>query len=184
MFKLYVMRFLTFCLLLSIPILAVAQGRSVSRGSIPDELVRPGRGESARYPVDIVIGELGRGGASEEAYEFAGFLMTGFLSGLMEHHSLSSVNEVVRERLMNAITVAVPVSYRIGGGRFEADGTVSFLVRFMGRLQGITGELYIRSSSGGNWVFDDLLLEEARDLEVEAREGMYRNDFFPYERFF
>jgi len=182
--KFHAVRLLAFCLFLSISMFAVSQEPSLSRGSIPEELLRPGRGESPRYPVDVVIGELGRGSAPEAAYAFANSVMAGFMTGLFEHRALSSINEIVRESHINAIKVVIPVSFRIGSGRVEADGSVSFLIRFMGRLQGITGELYVRSAQGGAWTFDDLLLEEPRDLDVEAQEGLYRNDFFPYERFF
>jgi hypothetical protein len=37
-----------------------------------------------------------------------------------------------------------PRIFRLGGGREEQDGSVSFLVRFAGREQGITGELFVR----------------------------------------
>ncbi|MCL2230654.1 MAG: hypothetical protein FWC01_06120 [Treponema sp.] len=181
--KIRTARFLAACIFLSISTFAVSQEAARFRGSIPEELLRPGRGESPRFPVDVVIGELGSGRAPEAAYAFASSVMTGFMAGLMEHRALSSVNEAVRESHISSIRVIVPVSFRIGSGRVEADGSVSFLVRFMGRLQGITGELYVRTVQGV-WAFDDLLLEEPRDLAVEAQEGMYRNDFFPYERFF
>ncbi|MDR0322714.1 MAG: hypothetical protein LBI28_14565 [Treponema sp.] len=168
-----------------------------SRGSIPEELLRPGRGgESARYPIDTVIGELGRGTASASAFTFAGSIASGLLSGLMEHPALSPINSVLRESYLSALEVINPVSYRLGGGREEADGAVSFLVRFIGREQGITGEIYVRYmtrrtgggeeevTTTGSWAFEDLLLEEAKDREVEQKEAASRYDFYPYERFY
>jgi hypothetical protein len=98
-----------------------------------------------------------------------------------------------RERYISALNVISPQSYRLGGGREELDGSVSFFIRFVGRDQGITGELYIRhvtreNAEGDvisrNWEFEELLLEEARDREVEQQESIYRVDFNPYERFF
>jgi hypothetical protein len=82
-----------------------------------------------------------------------------------------------------------PTNYRIGGGRQEADGAFSFLVRFFGRDYGISGELYIRLSTrpnrpSGTWIFEELLFDEARNREVEQQESIYRYDFNPYERFF
>jgi hypothetical protein len=147
----------------------------------------------------MVIGELGRGTASQSALSFANSIASGLISGLMEHPALDEINSVLRESHLSALEVINPASVRLGGGREEADGAVSFLVRFIGREQGITGEIYIRyvtrRSGGdddeddevvttGNWVFEELLLEEAKDREVEQREATSRYDFYPYERFY
>jgi len=142
-----------------------------SRGSIPEELLRPARGEAPRYPVDIVIGTLGRGSASNAAYTYANSFAARLLSGSVD---IPAVSE---------ISVIQPLSYRIGGGRTEADGAVSFLVRFIGRNQAITGELYIRLFQG-SWVFDEIILEAPKSREAEASEAVHRYDFYPYERFF
>jgi len=184
------------CLFLFSPVFAVSQEQGSFRGSIPLDLLRPGRGESPRYPVDMIIGELGRGSASVNAYSFANTIAAGLVTGQMENASLASINPALRESHLTAVSVIGPVSFRIGGGRMEPDGAVSFLVRFIGREQGITGELYIRfisrqvqDSDGemtttGHWTFDELLLDEPRDRETEATEAIHRNDFYPYERFF
>jgi len=166
---------------------------SQDRGSIPEALLRPGRSEAPHYPVDTVIGELGRGGASSSAFSFAESVSAGLISGRLDHPSLASLNQVYREFYLSALEEVNPQSYRIGGGRNEPDGAVSFLVRFLGRDMGITGELYIRFitqvndegiSTSGNWVFEELLLEEARDLNAEQQSPLNRYDFYPYERFF
>ena len=168
----------------------------VSRGSIPEELLRPKRGELPRYPIDTVIGELGRGSASESAFSFANNIGIALLSGDKANPALASIESAVRGNLLSALEGIIPVNFRIGGGREEADGAISFLVRFVGKDQGITGELYIRyktkQSQGadgevkttGYWVFEELLLEEAKDREVEQKESIYRHDFYPYERFY
>ncbi|MCL2213636.1 MAG: hypothetical protein FWC06_00360 [Treponema sp.] len=188
-------RLLVSCILILIPVLSVSQER-LPRGSIPEELLRPARGESPRYPVDVVIGEIGRGNATAAAYFFANSVGTGLLSGQMGHPALSSVNAVTRESYLTALQAVSPVNFRIGGGREEADGSVSFLVRFLGRELGITGELYIRYvtrqiegddgeiRSVGNWIFEELLLDEPGERSIEIQEPNYRNDFNPYERFF
>jgi len=168
----------------------------VSRGSIPEELLRPKRGELPRYPIDTVIGELGRGSASESAFSFANNIGIALLSGDKANPALASIESAVRGNLLSALEGIIPVNFRIGGGREEADGAISFLVRFVGKDQGITGELYIRyktkQSQGadgevkttGYWAFEELLLEEAKDREVEQKESIYRHDFYPYERFY
>ena len=192
------MRFLALGLLLISPALAVSQTQEerVSRGSIPEELLRPNRSETPRYPIDMVIGELGQGSVSSGVFNYADGICAGFLSGNSEYRSLASINSSVKENLFSALQAVSPVSYRIGGGREEADGAYSFLVRFIGREQGITGELYIRNvtrhiekedgevTSTSALVFEELLLEEPRTREAELQESIYRYDFFPYERVF
>jgi hypothetical protein len=187
------------CLLLflTVSVSAMAQQDGFSRGSIPEELLRPATGEAPRYPADIVIGELGQGGATASAYSFANNLGSAFLSNRMNHPALASINEAVREAQLSEIGVISPESFRIGGGREEPDGAFSFLIRFIGRDSGITGELYIRyvtrqteNAEGetvrtGSWVFEDLLLEKPKSREAEQREASgYRYDFSPYERFY
>jgi len=192
------MRTISFiCLSLLITAFAVSQEQgSVFRGSIPETLLRPARGESPRYPIDTVIGALGQGEASASAYFYANSVAAGLLSGEMGHPALSSVNSAVRESYLSALEVITPEKFRIGGGRPEADGAVSFLIRFIGREQAITGEIYIRYvtrqiqgegeevTTVGSWTLEDLLFDEARDRDTEQKESSYRLDLFPYERFF
>ena len=174
------------------------QGGGISRGSIPEELLRPRRGESPRYPIDTVIGELGRGEATEAAYSFANRIAAGFVSGNMAHPALAAVNVSLRENYLSLLEFIEPGSFRLGSGKGEPDGSVSFLIRFIGRELGVTGELFIRYISRqveedvegetritttGNWTFEDLILEEAKTRDEEKRESR-RFDFSPYERFF
>ena len=114
------------------------------RGSIPEELLRPRRGESPRYPVDIVIGPIGQGSAPAEAYSLARRVAAALLAGDINARILSSVKKVFLEGYIDALGAVNPRYFRLGGGREEPDGSVSFLVRFAGREQGITGELFIR----------------------------------------
>jgi len=187
------------------------EGVSYSRGSIPEELLRPKRGEAPYYPVDIVIGEMGQGEASDEAYSFARSIAAGFMSGGMGHPSLETVNTVLREGYLSVLDTVQPADCRLGGGREEPDGAVSFLIRFIGRELGITGELFVRyvtkqtekitpgkkGEEGeedeedtveiittGRWMFDDLILEDAKNKEEERLDSLQRFDFSPYERFF
>jgi len=187
---------LAFGLIIFISVFTASHVFGQTRGSIPEELIRPRRGEAPRYPVDLVIGELGRGSASVSAFTFANSLGDGLLSGLMEHPGLTTVNSDILESHLSSLAIINPLSFRIGGGKAEADGAISFLVRFIGVEQGITGELYIKyvtrqvldsngeMSTVGSWAFDELLLEDPRDRELEAQEAAHRNDFYPYERFF
>ena len=211
------------------------QEEPVYRGPIPEELLRPRRDEAARYPADTVIGPLGQGRVSREAYETAKRAAEALLAGSLNAPVLSAVNRVFLENCMSALNSINPRNVRLGGGREEPDGSVSFMVRFAGREEGITGELFIRleerrstaapqtseavselaeegdmqetdetgaqAEMGGNgeqqvqvmpaasrveriWVFEDLVLEEARSREDENRDSRHRYDFPPYERFF
>ncbi|MCL2243834.1 MAG: hypothetical protein FWC03_05115 [Treponema sp.] len=181
-------------------LIALAQNRDIvlTRGSIPEELLRPRRGESPRYPVDTVIGELGRGEAPVDAYSFANRIASGFISGEMTHPALAGINASLRENYLSLLRAVESESYRIGSGKGEPDGSVSFLIRFIGREFGITGELFIRyvtrqteeEADGeiniiitGNWTFEEMILDEAKTRDEEKRE-LQRFDFSPYERFF
>jgi hypothetical protein len=188
-----------FFLLVTIFVSAQEQGGGISRGSIPEELLRPRRGESPRYPIDTVIGELGQGSASNEAFAFANRLAAGLLSGNTEHPALVAINYSLREDYISVLESVEPRSYRLGGGREEPDGAISFMIRFLGRDRGITGELFIRYvtnrteeiiddevsvSVTSRWTFEDLILEAERSREEEHRDSLQRFDFSPYERFF
>jgi hypothetical protein len=120
------------------------QDEQMQRGSIPEELLRPRKSEAPRYPIDTVIGELGQGKAPKDAYDTARNAATAFLSGNLNAPSLSSVSKVYLEGWMDILNDVSPQVFRLGGGREEPDGSVSFLVRFTGREQGITGELFVR----------------------------------------
>jgi len=116
----------------------------IQRGSIPQELLRPRREEAPRYPTDTVIGLIGQGKASTEAYGLARRVANALLQGNANAPVLSSVNKAFIGDCISALNVVNPRFFRLGSGREEPDGSVSFLVRFAGREQGITGELFIR----------------------------------------
>ena len=131
-------------LFLLIAVYIFPQSEMPQRSSIPEELLRPRRDEAPRYPVDTVIGAIGQGQASKEAYEIARKTATALLAGNMNVPVLSSVNKVFLEDCMTKLKDINPQSFRLGSGREEPDGSFSFLVRFTGREEGITGELFVR----------------------------------------
>jgi hypothetical protein len=149
--------------------------------TIPDVLRIPRRGEALRYPQDAVIGELGRGRAPEEAYRYARLCLEALVSGNREARPLLQAEKALVDRLFEELEPIEPRQFRLGGGREEDDGAVSFLVRFLGREKGRAGELFLLEKDG-TWLVDDLLLDEEQDL-AENRES-YRFDFSPYERFY
>nr|AGS53816.1 hypothetical protein [uncultured bacterium contig00054] len=165
------------------------QSQNLYRSSIPEELLRPKRGEAPTYPIDTVIGELGQGYASDAAYSYARYIASGLLSGQASSARL--------EEFLPVLESIAPNTYRIGGGREEPDGAISFLVRYIGRERSITGELFVRfvsrqiveedgttTRTTGSWTFDDLILEDAKSREEEQKETIQRFDFSPYERFY
>ncbi|MDR1106160.1 MAG: hypothetical protein LBL44_07365 [Treponema sp.] len=111
-------------------------------GTIPDELRRPRRGEDPRYPEDMVIGELGRGKAPEEAWRLAENLLSALV--MQDRSGLSSIDSLILDNLLGTLGEIDARTFRLGSGRDEPDGSVSFLVRFMGREEWIAGELYLR----------------------------------------
>ncbi|MDR2494998.1 MAG: hypothetical protein LBD24_07235 [Spirochaetaceae bacterium] len=149
-------------------------------GTVPEAIRVPLRGEAPRYPKDTVIGVLGRGGAPEEAYQFARAVLNGALARDPASRSLAPMGEAFIENLFAALEPVNPRQFRIGGGREEADGSVSFLVRFAGREHWIAGELYL-TFENDQWRLDDLILEEPRKT---GDASAYAFDFSPYERFF
>ena len=149
--------------------------------TIPDIIRRPQRGEAPRYPEDTIIGSLGRGTASLASYSFARNFLNAIVSKNQNAPILSDVGTILIKEILEKLAPINPQRFRLGGGREEADGSISFLVRFMGREEWMAGELYIRFEEE-EWRFDDLLLEEARD--ISAGEDGYRFDFSPYERLF
>ena len=164
--------------------------------TIPEVLRRPEMSEAPRYPKDVVIGELGQGKSPDEAYLFARNLLSALIAGNSSAPVLSASGAVITESLLEKIGEIEPRSYHLGGGRMEADGSVSFLVRLLGWEESIAGELYLRQEGKlsfdddkgiepaiqGQWLLDDLLLEEKQTL-TDIRDG-YRYDFTPYERFY
>jgi hypothetical protein len=171
-----------------------AQEGDFARGSIPAELLRPVRGEAPRYPVDMVIGVLGQGNSSDDAYSFANSVARGLITRNINTPVLSGVNSSLLNNYFTLLAAVDPRSYRLGGGREQADGSVSYMIRFIGRNQAITGELYIRyitqapdnakeAANKNEWIFEELILEEAKSRE-EEKKSSHRYDFLPYERFF
>ena len=190
-----------------------AQDRSadeIQNQTIPELLRRPEAGEAIRYPKDVIIGELGQGESPDSAYKFARDLLSALIAGNNDAMELANTASVLTEELKEELNDIEVRSYHLGGGRIEADGSVSFLVRFLGREESITGELYItnmknpvlsgdvetadtadfaqvdyapaESPAQESWRLDDLILEEKRPLS-EIRDS-YRYDFTPYERFY
>ena len=171
---------------------------------VPSELRKPERGEAPRYPEDLVIGELGQGEAPLGAYQFAQELLSALAGGRNTAAVVQRSSSLIGESVFEELQSINPRTYRIGGGRYEPDGSVSFLVRFVGRTESITGELFVRFETprptaaaedsedeedappvrqeGARWLLDDLIMEEK--IPISDIRDSYRYDFSPYERFY
>jgi len=165
-----------------------------ARSSIPEELLRPQRGESARYPIDIVIGEIGQGQAPREAYECAKTAATELMKGNAEARVFSNLNKAFIDinESISALDEINPRSYRLGGGNIMPDGSVSFLIRFIGRELGITGEIYIRLEErrieitpvrAEPEIIDAENGEAEIEIEAEAEEEVIEEEITPVYRF-
>jgi len=121
-----------------------AEAESVNLSLVPRELQRPRLEEPPRFPTDMVIGPMGMGDSPVETYRFARSVAAALLAGNPEAPALAAMNRRLLEGLMAALENVNPRSFRIGGGRENPDGATSFLVRFVGRDRGITGEIFVR----------------------------------------
>jgi hypothetical protein len=159
--------FAFFCFFLCLSVLSSAQDQPY-RGSIPEELLRPKRGEEARFPVDTVIGELGQGEAPSAAYSYAKTIAAGLISANKEHPGLAGISAALKEEYFSVLEEVYPRSYRLGGGREEADGAISFMIRLIGKDSGVTGELFVR------YVTRQVVVEnkEAENKEVVNKEAV------------
>jgi len=162
--------FAAFCLFLCLSVLSSAQDQPY-RGSIPEELLRPKRGEEPRFPVDTVIGEMGQGEAPLAAYSYAKTVAAGLISASKDHPGLAGINTALREEYLSVIEEIYPRSYRLGGGREEADGAVSFMIRLIGKDSGITGELFVRYVTRQIVTENKAPASAAEIKEVETKEA-------------
>jgi hypothetical protein len=169
---------------------ALSSQETLSAQAVPNALRLPEMGEAPRYPEDMVIGKLGQGESPEGAYFLARNIVSSISAGSRNTPLLTDSGHLLSESLFEEIRSIRPRNYRLGGGRTEPDGCVSFIVRFIGQTESITGELFVRWVSAsesadqemGRWVFDDLVIEDKRALS-EIKDN-YRYDFSPYERFY
>jgi hypothetical protein len=138
-------------------------------GIVPEALRRPRHGEAPRFPEDLVIGSLERGPVPENAWKTAGEILSALVAG--NRSALSSSGGIVLDDLLAVIGGIESASYRLGSGREEPDGSVSFLVRFMGREEWIAGELYLRPMETGEADGAGASLQPADPLTAEGSGG-------------
>jgi hypothetical protein len=145
---------------------------------LPDALRRPQRGEALRYPSDTVIGDLSRGAVDDGAYRTATRFLTALMENDREASVLAALDAAFLDEVLGTLEPLAARNFRLGGGRDEDDGSVSFLIRLIGSEQWISGELYLRFEYE-TWLVDDLILEQAKTFSAD--DSGYTA---PYERVF
>ncbi len=108
---------------------------------VPESIRRPRQGEALRYPRDVIIGALGAGDAPIESYRFAQRILRNLLREGTREEVLSNLPQEETERIAGIIQEVNPKEFRIGSGRNEADGSISFLLRFIGTDTWSGGEM-------------------------------------------
>ena len=177
------LRMRTVCFLLGLWLIPL--GVFPQEAAMSDLLRRPERGEAPRYPQDLVIGELGQGETSDGAYAFARSLLSAVMAGRRDAPVIEDSGSNLTEGIFEEARSIRPRYFRLGGGRTEADGCVSYLLRFIGPEESISGELFLRWAEDPGeerWLLDDIILENKRVLS-DIRDD-YRYNFTPYERFY
>jgi hypothetical protein len=142
---------------------------------LPESLRRPQKGEAPRYPKDTVIGDLALSDVPDGALEVAKRLLAALVANNREDSVVAALDAAFLDGIVAVVEPLEPRKYRLGGGRTEADGSVSFLLRFIGREAWVSGELYLKFDHE-TWLLDDLILEPPVSFSS--------SDAPPYERVF
>ncbi|MDR0551074.1 MAG: hypothetical protein LBG72_03540 [Spirochaetaceae bacterium] len=154
-------------------------------GSLSEDLLRPTRSYAPLYPRDAVIGELGKGEASEAAYSYAVAVLSNIMADKQNAPSLRMLGETDKTEIFEKIKKVEPRKVRSGGGLIEPDGSNSFLFRFIGREKEVSGSLYILPDEEPEtirWTLDSVLME---DVIVSASKNDTRDyDYLPYARMY
>jgi hypothetical protein len=150
--------------------------------SIPDAILRPSRTDTPRYPYDSVIGSLGRGGLSQEDFNFASSVLRVLMQGREQSSLLQTLSEGAGKELIGKILKIRAYKFRIGGGKEIVDGAGSFLFRFIGRDGQLGGAMYFVRGEDG-YILDDIIMEDIPpDILNGTRDRV--SDLLPYERFY
>ena len=80
---------------------------------LPSSLRRPERSEAPRYPSDLLIGEMGRGEAPEDAYAFARDVISSLMGGRRNAASFAGFSSYLAENFFDEIDSLGPGVYRM-----------------------------------------------------------------------
>jgi hypothetical protein len=179
----FIFLFFLIAIFLMTPFLCFSQEREEPSysGVIPEVLMRPSREKEPFYPVDAVIGLLGNGDVSYAANMYARGVLRDLMRANREAETLQNLSPDSLNEAMTKLSEVTPRKVRLGGGREETDGSVSFLFRFMSSENELSGELYIRSEED-KWKIEDIILEEPQKLSIGSES--FTSTYTPYERFY
>jgi len=151
---------------------------SEGKAKVQADISVPGASEEARYPHDFAIGSLEAGPVPDAAYRFALSAGKRLLSG--NYEQLGPLPEEDARAVERILAELKPREFRLGGGRSGEDGSVSFLVRFLGDGESSAGEVYLNQDQGV-WSLQDMLLDAAASDRSE--DGGFRYDPLTYRKF-
>lgn len=152
-------------------------------GIVPESIRRPDFNVDPVYPRDVSIGALGRGSAQPEAYNYSRRVLTDLWQAKKTSELLTTIPSKIVDNIVITIEKTAPGKFRVGGGKEGVDGSVSFVFRFIGREEELSGAIYLREQKDGTWKLEDIIFDEPRGLE-EAKQNDNPYLWLPYDRFY
>jgi hypothetical protein len=142
----------------------------------------PNNTEALRMPADYEIGLLGWGDADRSAYNTAmAALSRAANSGKTEKAADVAIDE---QSLRNLTALGSDPQVHIGSPLVQVEGTISFLVRLIGKELTCAGEIHLSAAGGGDWTVDTVLLDLPVLKVQEGDKGELSFDPLTYKRFF
>jgi hypothetical protein len=152
-------------------------------GVLPDSLKRPEFVTDPLYPRDLSIGELGPGSAPAASYTQARRVLSDLQQAKKTSALLVTIPSETVDTIVSGLEKITPRKFRVGGGQEGVDGSISFMFRFVGREEELSGAVYLRGQEDGSWKLEDIIPEEPRSLE-QARQSDNPYLWLPYDRFY
>ena len=142
----------------------------------------PNSTEALRLPADYEIGPLGWGDADQDAYDTAATALDKLAKA--EKSEKSTDPTIDEQSRSNLVALGPDPQVHIGGPLVQEEGTLSFLVRFIGKELTCAGEIHLASSVDGAWTVDSLILDLPVLKVQEGDKGGVSFDPLTYKRFF
>lgn len=128
-------------------------------------LVIPSGNEGPHYPIDFMLGPLGKEGFSDEAYEFARSIVKSCAQRDMEWLLSQGLSQEEVQTLRSLLPPG-QVTYRIGGGERQKGGGYSFLFRLIGEGNFYTGTAYV-DQEGDRFLIEEIKIEKDPPLSFD-----------------
>lgn len=149
-----------------LPIQSLPQEASeTGQKNVSVNLVIPSGNEGPHYPIDFMIGPLGKNGFSDEAYEFARSVVSHCVQRDMEW-LLSQGLSQKEVQTVHSLLPTGQVTYRIGGGERQKGGGYSFLFRLIGEGSFYTGTAYV-DQEGERFLIEEIRVEKDPPLSFD-----------------